>query len=69
MDDLACNLPFDTILRGDRGYVSEPLRHQLDARHGVTMIATQRANMNPYTPAGQRLLRIYHKRIESYIAN
>jgi hypothetical protein len=65
VDDLACTLPFGAILLGDRGYVSEPLRHQLDARYGVTMIAIQRANMNPNTPAEQQLLRMHRKRIET----
>ena len=65
VDDLACTLPFGTVLLGDRGYVSEPLRHQLDARYGVTMIAIHRANMQPNTPAEQRLLRMHRKRIET----
>jgi hypothetical protein len=53
------------ILLGDRGYVSEPLRHQLDARYGVTMIAIQRANKNPNTPAAKRLRRMHRKCIET----
>ena len=53
------------MLLGDRGYVSEPLRHQLDARYGVTMIAIHRANMQPNTPAEQRLFRMHRKRIET----
>jgi hypothetical protein len=65
VDDLACTLPFGAILLGDCGYVSEPLCHQLDARYGVTMSAIQRANMNPNTPAEQRLLRMHRKRIET----
>ena len=65
VDDLACTLPFGALLLGDRGYVSEPLRHQLDARYGVTMIAIHRANMQPNTPAEQRLLRMHRKRIET----
>ena len=31
VDDVACMLPFVALLLGDRGSVSEPLRHQLDA--------------------------------------
>jgi hypothetical protein len=58
-------LPFGAVLLGDRGYVSEPLRHQLDARYGVTMIAIHRANMQPNTPAEQRLFRMHRKRIET----
>ena len=50
VDDLACTLPFGTVLLGNRGYVSEPLRHHLDAHDGVTMVAIQRANMLPNTP-------------------
>jgi IS5 family transposase len=65
VDDLAATLPFGAILLGDRGYVSEPLRHQLDARYGVTMIAIHRANMQPNTPAEQRLLHMHRKRIET----
>jgi IS5 family transposase len=65
VDDLACRLPFGAILLGDRGYVSEPLCHQLDARYGVTMIAIHRTNMRPNTPAEQRLLRTHRKRIET----
>ncbi len=53
---LTCTLPFSVILLGHRGYVSEPLRHQLDARYGVTMIAVQRANMKPNTQAEQQRL-------------
>ena len=66
VDDLACTLPFGSVLLGDRGYVSEPLRHHLDARYGVTMIAIHRANMTPNTPAEQRLLRMHRKRIETF---
>jgi len=58
VDDLTCTLPFGSVLLGDRGYVSEPLRHQLDARYGVTMIAMHCANMTPNTPAEQQLLRL-----------
>lgn len=65
VDDLACTLPFGAILLGDSGYVSEPLRHQLDTRYGVTMIAIQRANMPPNTPAEQQILRMHCKRIET----
>ena len=65
VDDLACRLPFGSVLLGDRGYVSEPLCHHLDARYGVTMIAIHRANMKPNTPAEQRLLRTHRKRIET----
>jgi IS5 family transposase len=65
VDDLACTLPFGTVLLGDRGYVNEPLCHQLDARYGVTMIALHRTNMQPNTPAEQRLLRMHRKRIET----
>ena len=65
VDDLAATLPFGAILLGDRGYVSEPLRHQLDARSVVTMIAIHRANMQPNTPAEQRLLRMPRRRIET----
>ncbi len=50
------------MLLGDRGYVSELLCHQLDARYGVTMIAIHRANMQPNTPAEQRLFRMHRKR-------
>lgn len=39
VDYLAHTLPNSTVLLGDRGYVREPLRHQLDDRYGVTMIA------------------------------
>jgi IS5 family transposase len=63
--DLACTLPFGAVLLGDRGYVSEPLRHQLDARYGVTMIAIHRANMQSNTPAEQLLFRMHRKRIET----
>jgi hypothetical protein len=65
VDDLACTLPFGSVLLGDRSYVSEPLRHHLDARYGVTMIAIHRTNMRPNTPAEQRLLRTHRKRIET----
>jgi IS5 family transposase len=65
VDDLACTLPFGSVLIGDRGYVSEPLRHHLDARSSVTMIAIHRTNMKPNIPAEQRLLRIHRKRIET----
>ena len=65
VDDLACALPFGSVLLGDRGYVSEPLCHQLDARYGITLIAMHRANMTPNTPAEQRLLRMHRKRIET----
>jgi len=54
VDDFACTLPFGAMLLGDRGYVSESLCHQLEARYGVTMIAIHRANMQPNTPAEQR---------------
>jgi Transposase DDE domain len=43
--DLACTLSFGVILLGDRGSVSEPLCHNLDARYGVTMIIIHCANM------------------------
>ena len=66
VDALAYMLPFGSVLLGDRGYVSEPLRHHLDARYGVTMIAIHRANMTPNTPAEQRLLRMHRKRIETF---
>jgi hypothetical protein len=69
VDDLAWTVPFGTVSLGDRGSVREPLRHQLDARYGVTMIALHRANMHPNTPAEQRLLRMHRKRIEPAIAN
>jgi IS5 family transposase len=65
VDDLACTVPFGTVLLGDRGYVSEPLCHQRDARYGITMIAIHRANKQPNTPAEQRLLRMHRKRIET----
>jgi hypothetical protein len=65
VDDLACTVPFGAVLLGDRGSASEPLRHQLDARYGVTMIALHRANMQPNTPAEQRLLHMHRKRIEA----
>jgi hypothetical protein len=38
VDDLACTLPFGALVLEDRSYVSEPLRHQIDVRYGVTMI-------------------------------
>ena len=57
------------MLLGERDYVSEPLRHQLNSRYGVTMIAIQRTNMNPNTPAEQRLLRMYRKCIETCNSN
>ena len=63
VDALACMLPFGSVLLGDRGYVSEPLRHHLDDRYGGTMIAIHRANMMPNTPAEQRLRRMHRKRI------
>ncbi len=65
VDDLAYTLPFGAVLLGDRGNVSEPLRHQLDPRYGVTMIATHRANMQPNTPAEQCILRMHRKCIET----
>jgi IS5 family transposase len=65
VDDLACTLAFGTVLLGDCGYVSEPLRHQLDAHYGVMMIAIHRANMQPNTLAEQRLLCMHGKRIET----
>ena len=36
----------------------------LDAHYGVTMVAIQRADMRPNTPAEQRQLRMHRKRIE-----
>ncbi len=65
VDNLACTLPFGAVLLGDRGSVSEPLHHQLDARYKVTMIAIHRTNMQPNTPTEQRLLRLHRKRIET----
>ena len=52
-DDLECISPFGAILLGDLGYVREPLQHQLNACYGMKIIAIQRANMNPNTPAEQ----------------
>lgn len=65
VDDFACTLPFGAVMRGDCGYVGEPLCHQLDARYGITMIAAHRTNMQPNTPAEQRLLRMHRRRIET----
>ena len=65
VDDLACTLPFISVLLGDRGYVSKPLRHHLDARYGVTLITIHRANMTSNTPAEQQRLRLHRKRIET----
>lgn len=45
--------------------MSKPLRHQLDARYGVTMIVIHRTNMRLNTPTEQQLLRMHHKRIET----
>ncbi len=53
------------MLLGDRCYVNVPLRNQLDARYGVTMISIHRVIMKLNTPAGQRLLRMHRKRIEA----
>ena len=39
VDDLAWTVPFGAILLGDRGSVSEPLRHHLDAHDGIIMVA------------------------------
>jgi hypothetical protein len=69
VDGLACTLPFGVILLSDRGYVSESLRHQLDARYGVTLIIMHRANMLSNTPTEQRLLCPHRTRIETAIIN
>ncbi len=49
VDDLACTVPFGTVLLGDRGSVSELLCHQIDARYAFKMIALRRANMHSTT--------------------
>lgn len=64
VDNVACTLPFDPVLLGDRGYVSELQRHQLNVHYDGTMIAIHRANMHPKTPAEQRLLRMKRKHIK-----
>lgn len=56
---LACTFPFGAVLLGNCESVSEPLRHQLDARYDVIMIAIHRANMQSNTPTEQRLLRMH----------
>lgn len=67
VDDMACTFPFGAVLLGDRGYVSEPIRHQLDARYVVTMIAILRANMPPILRKNNASsVRMRRKRIETY---
>jgi Transposase DDE domain len=65
VDGLVSTLLFGEVLLGNRGNVSDPLYHHLDARYGVTMIAIQRAKIQPNTPAEQRLLRMHRKLIET----
>ena len=45
-------MPFGVILLSDHGYVSELLRHHLNAHYGVTMIAIHRTSYNAEYPSG-----------------
>lgn len=65
VDDLAPTLQFGAVLLGNRGNVSDSLYHHLNARYRVTMIAIQRAKIQPNIPAEQRLLHMYRKLIET----
>ena len=51
VDDLVCKLPLGAILLGDYSYVGERLRHHLDARYGITIIAVYRTNMQTNIPS------------------
>lgn len=66
VNGLAGTMPFGAIILGDRGYICEKTKHQLDANCGVQLIARQRANMIPNTPAELQLLRMHRKRIETF---
>ncbi len=63
---LAGTMPFGSIILGDRGYICEKTKHQRDANCGVQLIARQRVNMIPNTPAELQLLRMHRKRIETF---
>ena len=66
--------PVMTLLRGlpplarvaaDKGYVSDPLRCQVQAAYHVDLMALRRANMTPNTPAELAFIRCHRRRIET----
>lgn len=55
----------NTIIIGDKGYVSEPLRQELRREYGIHLLAQKRSNQkNPYSPYLRRTINRLRKRIE-----
>jgi len=55
----------NTIIIGDKGYVSEPLRQELYDNYGIRLLAQKRSNQkNPYTRYVRKTINRLRKRIE-----
>ena len=55
----------NTIIIGDKGYVSEPLRQELRREYGIHLLAQKRSNQkNPYPPHLRRTINRLRKRVE-----
>lgn len=55
----------NTIVIGDKGYVSDPLRQELKVTYGIDLLAQKRSNQkNPYPPWVKRTINRLRKRIE-----
>jgi IS5 family transposase len=55
----------NTIIIGDKGYVSESLRQELHKEYGIDLLAQKRSNQkNPYSPHLRRTINRLRKRVE-----
>lgn len=55
----------NTIVIGDKGYVSEPLHHHLFEAYGVDLLAQKRSNQkNPYPPQIKQTINRLRKRVD-----
>jgi len=62
---LLAELPPGARVAADKGYVSDPLRQQVQAACDVDLVAARRANMSPNTPDELAFIRQYRRRIET----
>ena len=55
----------NTIIIGDKGYVSEPLRQELYDDYGISLLAQKRSNQkNSYTRYIRKIINRLRKRVE-----
>ncbi len=55
----------NTLILGDKGYVSEPLRRELHDDYGISLLAQKRSNQkNPYTRYVRKIINRLRKRVE-----